>query len=203
MFDLIRNPQSAIRNELSRRDWLRLCAAGALGVPASGWLSTLAARAAADSKHRHKSCILLFMTGGASHIDTFDPKPENTTSAFQAIATAVPGIQVSEHLPKMAAQMKDCALLRGMSTTEGSHGRARYYMHTGYRQGVGGVTHPSLGAIASAKLGSVENDLPNFVCLGGGTFGAGYIGPQHAPVEIADPARGIDNLKALGGLPSF
>jgi len=64
---------------LSRRDWLRLCGAGALGIPASGWLSTLAARAATDSggKPRHKNCILLFMTGGASHIDTFDPKPEN------------------------------------------------------------------------------------------------------------------------------
>ena len=107
---------------LSRREWLKLSAAGALTLPASGWLSTLAARAAEQSaggKPKHKSCILLFMTGGASHIDTFDPKPENTTSAFQAIATAVPGIQVSAHLPKMAAQMKDCALLRGMSTTEG------------------------------------------------------------------------------------
>jgi uncharacterized protein (DUF1501 family) len=190
---------------LSRRDWFRLCAAGALSVPASGWLSTLAVRAAEGSggKSRHKSCILLFMTGGASHIDTFDPKPENSTSAFQPISTAVSGIQVSEHLPKMAAQMKNCALLRGMSTTEGSHGRARYYMHTGYRQGVGGVTHPSLGSIASAKLGRAESELPNFVCLGGATFGAGYAGPQHAPVEIADAARGIDNLKALSGLSAF
>jgi hypothetical protein len=190
---------------LSRRDWLRLCGAGALGIPASGWLSTLAARAATDSggKPRHKNCILLFMTGGASHIDTFDPKPENSTSEFKPIVTSVSGISVSEHLPKMAAQMKHCALLRGMSTTEGSHGRARYYMHTGYRQGVGGVTHPSLGSIASAKLGKSDDELPNFVCLGGATFGAGYAGPQHAPVEIADPSRGIDNLKALGGLSGF
>jgi hypothetical protein len=143
------------------------------------------------------------MTGGASHIDTFDPKPDNSTSEFKPISTAVAGIQVSENLPKMAAQMKECALLRGMSTTEGSHGRARYYMHTGYRQGVGGVTHPSLGSIASAKLGRADADLPNFVCLGGSAFGAGYAGPQHAPVEIADPARGVDNLRALGGLSAF
>src|SRR6266446_3336282 len=124
---------------LSRREWLRLSTAGVLGLPASGWLNTLAARAAEQTgsgKPQHKSCILLFMVGGASHIDTFDPKPENKTTAFKAIPTAVPGIQVCEHLPKMAAVMKDCALLRGMSTSEGSHGRARYYMHTGYRQGV-------------------------------------------------------------------
>jgi uncharacterized protein (DUF1501 family) len=205
MFDLIGNPKSEIRNGMSRRDWLRLCAAGALAVPTSGWLSTLAARAAEGSagKPRYKSCILLFMTGGASHIDTFDPKPDNSTSEFKPISTTVPSIQVSENLPKMAAQMKECALLRGMSTTEGSHGRARYYMHTGYRQGVGGVTHPSLGSIASAKLGRPDADLPNFVCLGGSAFGAGYAGPQHAPVEIADPARGIDNLRSLGGLSAF
>jgi hypothetical protein len=60
-----------------------------------------------------------------------------------------------------------------------------------------------LGSIASAKLGRPDADLPNFVCLGGSAFGAGYAGPQHAPVEIADPARGIDNLKALGGLSAF
>src|SRR5438105_4878503 len=185
---------------ISRRDWLRLCSAGALGIPASGWLSTLAARAAEDPKPRHKSCILLFIQGGASHIDTFDPKPENKTSVFSPIDTAVSGIQVSEHLPKMAAHMKDCALLRGMSTTEGSHGRARYYMHTGYRQGVGGVTHPSLGAIASARLGKHDDPLPNFVCVGGQTFGAGYAGPQHAPLFVNNPERGGDNLKATDGL---
>src|SRR5439155_6634486 len=139
----------------------------------------------------------------ASHIDTFDPKPENKTSAFMPIPTAIPGIQVCEHLPKMAAVMTDCALLRGMATTEGSHGRARYYMHTGYRQGVGGVTHPSLGTVASARLGRPGDALPNFVCVGGPTFGSGYAGPQHAPVEVADPTKGVENLLPADGLSSF
>jgi uncharacterized protein (DUF1501 family) len=103
----------------------------------------------------------------------------------------------------MAAMMKDCALLRGMSTTEGSHGRARYYMHTGYREGVGGVVHPSLGAVCSAKLGKHDDPLPNFVCVGGQTFGAGYVGPQHAPVIVNDPERGIENLRVADGLSSF
>lgn len=205
MFDAIVNRQSSFENGLSRRDWLRLCSAGAIGLPASGWLGTLAARAASDpaSRKRHKSCVLFFMSGGASHIDTFDPKPENETSEFKPISTSVSGIQVCEPWPKMAEQMKNCALLRGMSTAEGSHGRARYYMHTGYRQGVGGVIHPSLGSIASAKLGRTEDELPNFVCIGGQTFGAGYVGPQHSPVEIRDPTRGIDNLKAFGTSSSF
>jgi hypothetical protein len=93
--------------------------------------------------------------------------------------------------------MNDCILLRGMSTTEGSHGRARYYLHTGYRQGVGGVVHPSLGAIASVKLGRANDPLPNFICVGGQTFGSGYVGPAHSPLEIPDPGRGVENLKPI------
>src|SRR3984893_5502699 len=188
---------------LSRRELLKVSAAGVLGLPVSGWLDVLAARAAEQSaggRPRHKSCILLFMTGGPSHIDTFDPKPENKTSQFKPMDTSVPGIQVSELLPGVARQMRDLAVIRGMSTGEGSHGRARYYMHTGYREGVGGVVHPSLGAIVSARLGSGENPLPNCVTIGGQSFGAGYAGPMHAPVEVAKPDRGVENLKPADGL---
>src|SRR5262249_39582516 len=146
-------------------------------------------------KARHKSCILLFMTGGPSHIDTFDPKPANKTSELKPIATSVTGIQLCEALPRVAKLANELALLRGMSTSAGSHGRARYYMHTGYREGVGGVVHPSMGAIASRCLGDLEDQLPNFVSIGGQSFGAGYAGPMHAPVEVTDPARGVENLK--------
>jgi uncharacterized protein (DUF1501 family) len=183
---------------LSRRDWLKLSAVGALSLPVSGWLNVLAARAAEAQQTgaaKHKSCILLFMTGGPSHIDTFDPKPENKTSEFKPIATSVPGIQLCEHLPKVAQHMKDMVLLRGMSTTEGSHGRARYYMHTGYREGVGGVVHPSLGSLVSHFLGDKQASLPNFVSVGGRAYGPGYAGPFHAPVEVGDPARGVEFMK--------
>src|SRR5262249_40381831 len=153
--------------KLSRRDLLQFSALGVMSTPCSGWLNVLAARAAEQSegKPKHKSCILLFMQGGPSHIDTFDPKPENKSSEIKAINTAVRGIQVGEDLPKVAQAIKDVVLLRGMSTSEGSHGRARYYMHTGYREGVGGVIHPSMGAIASAKLGKPDDALPNFVSV--------------------------------------
>lgn len=192
---------------LSRRELLKVSAVGALSVPVSGWLDILAARAAqqssSESKPKHKSCILLFMTGGPSHLDTFDPKPANKSSEIKPIATSVPGIQICEHLPKVAKVMNDMALLRGMSTSEGSHGRARYYMHTGYREGVGGVIHPSMGAIASHWLGSTEDALPNFVSVGGPSFSSGYAGPFHAPVEVADPAKGIENLRPVDSLASF
>lgn len=191
---------------LSRRDLLKLSALGALSAPASGWLDILATRAAAQSsgsQAKHKSCILLFMTGGPSHIDTFDPKPQNKTSELKPIATSVGGIQLCEALPRVAKVAGDLAFLRGMSTSEGSHGRARYYMHTGYREGVGGVVHPSLGAITSRVLGSEEDELPNFVSIGGQSFGSGYAGPLHAPVEVGDPAKGIENLKPNDAMAAF
>jgi hypothetical protein len=189
---------------LSRREWLKLSALGALSLPASGWLNTLASRvAAAPGKATHKSCILLFMEGGPSHIDTFDPKPDNPTSEIKPISTAVSGIRIGEHLPGVARMMSDMALLHGMSTAEGSHGRARYYMHTGYREGVGGVVHPSMGAIASNFLGGKDDVLPNFVSIGNHAYGAGYAGPLHAPVEVTDPSRGVENLQAPGGMQAF
>lgn len=183
---------------ISRRDLMRYPAMGLLGAPALGWFSSLAAQAAA--KKDVKSCILLFMSGGPSHIDTFDPKPENRSSQFKPIATGLPGVQFTECLPLLAKQAKDLAVLRGMSTSEGDHGRARYFMHTGYRQGVGGLIHPSLGAIISAKLGDAEDVLPNFVSIDpkntGRANGSGYLGPMHAPLEMNDPSKGVENLQS-------
>jgi uncharacterized protein (DUF1501 family) len=198
LFNPFGNQRPTSGTAMSRRDLIKLAAAGGVALPTSGWFDRLAAHAAEQSateKRKHKSCILLFMTGGPSHIDTFDPKPANKTSVFKPISTSVPGVQICDNLPKTAKMMKDMAILHGMSTTEGSHGRARYYMHTGYREGVGGVVHPSLGAIASYFLGKPDDDLPNYFCTGGQAFGAGYAGPFHAPVEVADPSRGIANLK--------
>src|SRR5437762_1158909 len=100
--------------KVSRRDWLKLSAAGALGASASAWFETLAARAApAAPGTKPRSCILLWMTGGPGQAHTFDLKDGGD---FRPVATSVPGIQVSEHLPRIAKQMQHCALLRGMST---------------------------------------------------------------------------------------
>src|SRR5262249_51075121 len=91
---------------LSRRDWLRLSAAGALASSVSGWFADLA-DAAAASPRRSRACILLWMNGGPSQMDTFDLKPGHANGGpFKDIATSVPGIRISEHLPKVAAQMR-------------------------------------------------------------------------------------------------
>jgi hypothetical protein len=182
---------------LSRRDFAKLSLAGVLGTSFSGWLPRLAAHAA-ESKTLPKSCILLWMEGGPSHKDTFDLKPGTEHAGdFKPIDTSVPGIQISEHFPKLAQHMEHAAILRGMSTGEGSHGRARYYLHTGYKEGVGGLVYPSIGSIASAELGNPDFPLPNFVSIGSRSYGSGFLGARHQPLVVNDPNRGVENLKPL------
>ncbi|HEY7326529.1 MAG TPA: DUF1501 domain-containing protein [Gemmataceae bacterium] len=182
---------------LSRRDWLKLSAAGVSSVSLSGWLQVLASRAA-QTPNKHKSCILLWMDGGPSHKDTFDLKPGTKDGGeFKPISTAVPGIQISEHFPKFAKVVNHAAILRGMSTSEGAHPRAKYYLHTGYKEGQGGLTYPSLGSIVSSEIGNSDGPMPNYVSIGARSFGAGFLGSRHTPLIVADPARGVENLKPM------
>src|SRR5438132_7903771 len=179
--------------ELSRRDLLKLSAAGVLTASTSGWMDVLAARAA-ETRTRHKSCILLWMEGGPSHKDTFDLKPGTKDGGdFKPISTSVPGLEISEHLPKVAQVLHEGALIRSMSTGEGAHGRARYYLHTGYKEGQGGIVHPALGSIVASEIGNPELPVPNFVCVGRGNFGAGFLGAKHQPLVVTDPTRGVEN----------
>ena len=188
---------------LSRRDFIRLSSAGVMAGSMSGWLRVLAARAA-ESKLKHKACILLWMDGGPSHKDTFDMKPGTKDGGeFKPIATSVPGIQISEHFPKLARLMDHVAILRGMSTSEGAHGRARYYLHTGYKEGVGGLDYPSLGSIVSAELCDPDFPLPNYVVVGNRMYGSGFLGARHQPIQIRDPRRGVENMRTLVRPPQF
>ena len=190
---------------ISRRDLFRASAAGLSFASFSGWLDVLAARAEAGGKAPRKSCILLWMEGGPSHKDTFDLKPGTKDAGeFKPIATSAPGLEISEHFPKLALQMHHAAVLRGMSTSQGAHGPARYYMHTGYKEGSGGLVHPSLGSVVSAELGDPRFPLPSFVSVGGrGGYGAGFLGVRHQPLLVEDADRGVENLRPFVGGPRF
>src|SRR5205807_2439388 len=184
--------------ERSRRDFLKLSAAGVLGACASGWMGVLSARAAeskANPKARAKHCILLWMDGGPSHKDTLDLKPQSKGAGeFKPIRTAAPGIEISEHLPGIARLMNHGAIIRGMSTAEGAHPRAKYNLHTGYREGQGGLVYPSIGAIVSKEVGKAEFPMPNFVSIGNRSYGSGFLGPKHQPLIVGDPSRGVQDL---------
>jgi len=193
--------------ERSRRDFLKLSAAGVGAASASGWMSVLADHAAAADSvapKKHKSCILLWMDGGPSHKDTFDLKPDSKGAGeFKPIKTSAPGVEISEHLPKLAKLMHHGVVVRSMSTPEGAHPRAKYNLHTGYREGQGGLHYPSLGAIASMEIGRADAAVPNFVAIGNRSFGSGFLGPKHQPLIVGDPARGVEDLKALVGEGQF
>ncbi len=193
-----------MHDHITRRGFLSLAAAGGT---LSGWLGRLAAHAA--DQPQAKSCILLWMSGGPSHLDTFDLKPEASDrirGEFQPIDTSVSGIQVSEHFPKFARLMQHAALLRSMSTVESDHQLASYHVHTGYQKRAGGVAFPSLGAIVSRELGQRDFPLPNFVCVGAGprhSTRSGFLGPEHQPLDVLNPDRGTDFLEPLTSRTEF
>jgi hypothetical protein len=187
--------------ETTRRKFLQLAATGVGAASASGWLEVLAGRASAapgTAAKKAKSCILLWMSGGPSHKDTFDLKPGSKGAGdFRPIKTSAPGVEISEHLPQLAARMHHGVVVRGMSTPEGAHPRARYNLHTGYREGQGGVVYPSIGSIVACEVGRPEATVPAFVAIGDKSFGSGFIGPKYQPLVVSNPARGVEDLKAL------
>ena len=177
---------------LSRRDWLRMTAAG-VGVAGSmsGWLESLADDVAADPARR-RSCILLWMTGGPSQMDTFDLKPGHANGGpFQAIETATPGLKISEHLPKLARLSNDLAVVRSLSTKEGDHGRATFLLRTGYTPS-GPISYPTFGSLVAKEFERDDAELPNFVSiapvrfLNPAAFGPGFLGPRYAPLVVGE-----------------
>ncbi len=181
------------RSTISRRRWLQSISATTLGGMAAGvWgdrFSSLAAAMAAKGQ-RQRSCILLWMTGGPSQLDTFDMKPNHANGGeFKEIETSVPGLRISEHLPRLARQGESLAVIRSLSTKEGDHGRGTYLMRTG-RQPGGPIRFPTVGAVLAKSLGDEAAELPSFVSVAPyqvfnrQAFGPGFLGPRYAPLTV-------------------
>ena len=173
----------------SRRRFHQSLAAGLGGVCVSGWFSNFA-RALASNPQRKRHCILLWMSGGPSQTDTFDMKPNHENGGeFKEIQTKVPGLRFSEHLPKLAAMSDHLAILRGMSTKEGDHGRGTYLMRTGHKP-MGPERFPSLGASLANQLRHDNQTLPSNVSIGSfralnqEAFGPGFLGPRFGPLFV-------------------
>src|SRR5947209_18273333 len=183
-------------SQLSRRELLALSTAGVVSYSMSGWLERLAA-GAADNPQRRRSCILLWMNGGPSQLDTFDPKPGNANGGpFRATPTSVPGIRISEHLPRVSRVAENLAIIRSMNSREADHGRGSYLMRTGYLP-TGPVQYPTLGSLFSRELERPGADLPNFVSIAPypffspAAYGPGFLGPQYAPMVLADEQQAL------------
>jgi uncharacterized protein (DUF1501 family) len=175
---------------VSRRGFLRWLGAGVAGA---SWLDCLSLHADEMRKAR-KACILLWMAGGPSQFETFDPKPgAETQGPTKAIPTAVPGIDIAEHWTRTARVTGDLTILRSLTSKEGNHGRATYLLHTGYAPS-GGIVHPGFGSHVAKELGPADFDLPHFVSIQGASVGPSFLGVPYAPFVVTDPNRPPDNL---------
>src|SRR5258706_13457049 len=179
---------------LDRRGFVKVGVGGLFSMLMAQWLDPRMAYAQGKSVPKAKNCILLWMNGGPSHLDTFDPKPGTANGGqFKSIKTRAPGIEISEHLPNLADQAQHLSIVRGMTSKEGNHQRAQYLMHTGYAP-TGSITHPSLGSWVSEELGNPNFDLPNFVSISGPSIGAAFLGVQHGPFVIQNPNQPPSNI---------
>ena len=183
------------RNGMSRRHFMsHMAGASSMVIPSLTMGQTLQDNAE-DLKRRRKSAILLWMGGGPSTMDIWDLKPGAPTGGpFKPIATSG-NAQISEHMPLMAKQMHNMAIVRSMSTREADHGRGRYYMHTGYVPNPNNE-HPSYGAVLSNQLidQRPELEIPPFVAVGGGSVGPGFLGMSWAPFTVSSTGQ-VRNLQ--------
>src|SRR5262245_22494883 len=179
---------------LSRRGFLRGLGAGA-GLAGLGWFDALSLQAE-DVRRQRKACILLWMAGGPSQFETFDPKPgADTQGPTRAIPTAAAGVQVAEDWRAVAGLARELAAIRSTTSEDGHHGPATYLLHTGYAPS-GGIVHPGFGSLAASELGPEDFDLPHFVSIQGPSVGSSFLGVPYAPFVVTDPGRPPDNLAA-------
>lgn len=194
------NPE-AIQLMTGRRSFLRFGLAGLLGGTLASNLQMRQVFAGVDSaKAKAKSCILIWMDGGPTHFETFDPKPlapAEFRGEFDAIPTKVSGVQFSQYLPKLAANLDKFAIIRSIRHDQGNHGAGNHYMMTGAPPripvGCGAFVsfHPSMGSVASHELGK-DNGLPAYFSLASMSRSGGpnFLGAKHAPFVVADDPNG-------------
>ena len=201
-------PKNHLRlDELSRRGFLATTAKSCFGLTIGGAAANFFQQRAtaadpavlAAGGGQAKSVIYLFMSGGMTHLDTLDPKPEADSGIrgdCRSISTNVDGIQLGHCLPGLAKQMDKVALVRSMSTTQGAHAQGRYYMRTGYTKR-SSIVHPSAGSWTSKLTGKPSGELPPYVTLNCSSShpGAGFMEAAHAPLPIGNATAGLQNCE--------
>jgi uncharacterized protein (DUF1501 family) len=174
---------------LSRRAFLS-ASAGAVGAFGLGALATPAA--AAELAKQQKRVVLVWLSGGASQLETWDPKPGTDTGGpFRSIPTSVTGTRICELLPHTAKLAHRMAIVRGLNTAEDDHGKGAVIMHTGRRPDPA-QEYPHLGSVMAKLLAPPDCPLPGYVHVtpkGGGGFGktdSAFLGPKYASVSLGD-----------------
>jgi len=187
MLDKLKN----ISDEVSRKQLMQGIAGMTLGL---GSGTALPFASAASTAPKGKKVVRIFVFSGMSHLDSFDPKPDNAEvmGATKAIRTNT-GEQLSEYFPELAKRMDKIAMVRGIESPEGDHQRGQYLMETSYTM-IGTIRHPFFGSWMQALNGKQNDALPPSVAIKGGGAGGGYLGTKYDPFVIQDPK---DALKGL------
>jgi hypothetical protein len=181
------SPEHAV----ARRQFLGTMAAAGLGSVVGGLGVFTRSATAAEIARQQKRIVVFNMHGGLSQLESWDPKPGTTTGGpFRAIPTSVPGIHISELLPKTAQQMHHLTLVRGVNTSEDDHGKGAYLMLTGRRQ-TPAADYPRIGAVAAKALAPADDVLPGHIQItpgGGGGSGndSAYLGPKYSSVVLGN-----------------
>jgi uncharacterized protein (DUF1501 family) len=170
---------------------------------ALGLLTLNGTRALGAPADAAEACVLVWLQGGPSHLDTFDPKPgARTGGGVKGISTAVPGLQLAEHFPRLAERAKRLAVIRSLTSREGDHARATYLVRTGYAP-AGTLRHPTWGAVVANEL-QARPALPSFVRLGtarADPIGPGFLGAARAafqPGVALTPSGGLTPARRRG-----
>jgi hypothetical protein len=183
----------ALPGSLDRRGFLALAGAS--------WLTPvgqLLARQAERSREPAHSLIVLWLAGGPSQLETFDPHPDTAIAGgTKGIATAVRGVQLAEGLAQLADQMGSVALVRSVISKEGDHERGTYMMKTGYRPDPT-VEHPSIGAVLCHELPAGRTDIPRHISILAGQWPSrgGYMGGEFDAFQVGDPREKLPDVTA-------
>jgi len=207
MFNIASDSGSRDCTGVSRRNFLRVGGLSALGLSLPDFfrLKAQASETAPARRAGNMNCILLWMQGGPSHIDTLDPKPDapaEIRGEFGTVQTRIPGIRVSEHMPLLAQQFDKLSLIRGHDPQNGSHGVADHIMMSGHRFNPA-LPFPCYGSVVAKERGYREGMFP-FVQLGrsidrrfNGGLG-GFLGDQFNPFEVhEDPSAATFRVRDL------
>lgn len=185
-------------DHFSRRTLLQ-----AAGLSGLSWLTPVGDILAQDAEQKKwepaTSVILLWLAGGPSQIETFDPHTENSPIAFgtKPINTAVDGIQIAHGLPQVAEMMEDISIVRSVTSKEGDHERAFYNMKTGYRPNPS-IVHPSIGSVLAHQLPDAKVEIPTHISILPNQWPGrgGFLGAQYDAFQIRDPQQQLPDIVA-------
>lgn len=190
---------------VQRRDFLRVASAAGAAAGALGFTDALSLKAD-ELRRQSTACIVLWMQGGPSQFETFDPKPGHANGGeTKAIDSRLPGVKFSEHLPRLATVADRLAIVRSMTTREGEHQRATYLMHTAYLP-MASVKYPAMGSVAAHEMPRPDCELPAFVRIGAGPLGStggGFLGTQYDPFVVGAAGRLPENTRPMSEMGRF